>query len=184
MTQDQAPEQTNPPTPDATQEAAPAQPAMPFDQSLAMTGRDYAIRVLSEHPELRSVVIVFDYNGRLNDAQVNKAVFHSSSGAQATPEAIFGTMNNTFQMIEYLMKSAAGVAGNIQRAVGDGSVKLADMHEQVTQKETNVQQLAAEEQRLNARVELLRELGKLPADPAPAEAPPAGTKTDDAGSAG
>ncbi len=150
------------PTNDTTNEAVPAKPEGPFDQELSGAGQLFALEMLSRHPELRSVAIVFDYQGQLNDAAVIKAMFRSSTGVQATPEAIFGTMNNTIRLIDFLAKSAGQAVNGIQRAASEAGQQALAFSSQAEEKAKNVESLAREEQRLQARVDVLRELGKIP----------------------
>ena len=78
---------------------APA-PRLPFDQAAMATMRPAMQAVLTEHPEVRSVLVVFDYTSGLNDSDAVKACWLSADGPTPGVPATAGTISNTIRALE------------------------------------------------------------------------------------
>ncbi|MFW6062395.1 MAG: hypothetical protein ACOC93_06260, partial [Planctomycetota bacterium] len=92
-------------------------PHLPFDQALCHEFRQHAAQALVAHPELRSVVVVFDYHGGLNDGSPQKGVWTSAQGAVHDPPAIFGGLQNMMEISQQVMRRADVVRQHLQDQV-------------------------------------------------------------------
>jgi hypothetical protein len=72
-----------------------------FDQALANQFRKHIHDAISEHPELRSVAVVFDYNGSLNDAGVLKGVWQGENGPVSSIPAVAGSIANGLAIMNH-----------------------------------------------------------------------------------
>ena len=83
---------SNPPGPPPEEQGndSSGRPRLTFDEALCQKFRQLTNDCFNRHPELRSVVVVFDYNGGLNDAQVAKGLWLGENGAVKDIAAIFG----------------------------------------------------------------------------------------------
>lgn len=88
---------------------------LPFDESIIQTLREAVNACLTEHPELRSVGIALDFNGRLNDSQeIRKGMWLGSDGAVIRPAAVFGSMEATQGLLDMQFSRAAEMMSNLK----------------------------------------------------------------------
>lgn len=72
---------------------------LPFDEAIISRFRDLIHELLTDHPELRTVGIVLDWNGPLNDAAIKAGLWICEDGGVATPVAIAGSINQTMKLL-------------------------------------------------------------------------------------
>ena len=75
--------------------APPEEATMGAFYKSAMAKMDKAATgVIADHPEIRSVVIVFDYAGSLNELNIRCSAWIGAKGIVTDPSAIVGAVNN------------------------------------------------------------------------------------------
>jgi len=81
------------------------QQKMLFEEKLQDFYRKTSDKAFLAVPELRSVVIVFDYKGKLNDAPgVNKGMWlHAEGGAEKPADSIVGSAGATIQALAHII---------------------------------------------------------------------------------
>jgi hypothetical protein len=79
-----------------------------FDVKALKIMQAAAQQVLSVVPEVRSVVVVFDYKGELNDSKINKGLWLGEGGGVSDPRAILGTAQNMVAAtLETILRAAS-----------------------------------------------------------------------------
>ena len=72
---------------------------LPFDEAVVAAFRDTIHAVLTDHPELRTVGIVFDWNGALNEAPIKAGLWvGENAGGVNEPAAIAGSIPQTMKL--------------------------------------------------------------------------------------
>jgi hypothetical protein len=84
---------------------------LPFDAQIVHDYRELTTQLLASHPELRSVVVVLDYHGKLNEAQVDHALWMGEAGAVTAPDAVLGGMGNILRVLHAMFERAALLQG-------------------------------------------------------------------------
>jgi hypothetical protein len=79
--------------------------AQTFDQAALARMRAAASEVLAVHPEVRSVIVVLDYKGPLNDAPIDKALWIGENGAVTGLDAMFGSAANLMRVMQHVFGS-------------------------------------------------------------------------------
>lgn len=82
----------------------------PFDEELVRKFQAACQDAFLDHPELRSVAIVFDYMGGLNDAEISKGIWVSEDGAVKTLEGIHGSLQQLMRMMETMFVRASALS--------------------------------------------------------------------------
>lgn len=105
-------------------ESSPNEPAGPqtFDQRACAFLRQAHALIFASCPEARSVASVVDYYGNLNDAQIQKGVWHSDQGEVVNADAIFGSMFQTLRLMEEQFHRAIGVGARLRQEAANLSL--------------------------------------------------------------
>ena len=90
---------------------------VPFDTAILEKFKATVNQALAEHPELRSVAVVFDFEGGLNDAQVNKGLWVGRDGPVIQPNAIFGSIKNVQMMVETMFDRSVVLTQDMKEQV-------------------------------------------------------------------
>ena len=101
----------------AVGEGQDKQDRLPFDKAAISTMRATALNVIAAHAEVRSVIVVIDYAGELNEANVDKGLWVGEDGAVTKIDAIHGSIGNTVAVLEQLFLRAAQHAQNMREQV-------------------------------------------------------------------
>lgn len=70
-----------------------------FDEVIANEFLELTRRLLVQHPELRTVSVVLDYSGRLNEAGLREGIWLGRSGAVQAPDALAGSAGQTLKLL-------------------------------------------------------------------------------------
>lgn len=105
----------------------PAQPEAPaqFDERIAMVLRDTLNELLAAYPMVRGISCAVDYYGRLNDADVNKAVWITRKGpdGKMPADALAGALMQTLRLadlqFERLRESCVTWRAHLQAILGE-----------------------------------------------------------------
>ena len=87
---------------------------LPFDKAALEKLRGCINECLTEHPELRSVVVVLDYHGTLNNSDVDKGIWIGTDGSVIRPEAVFGSIDNTMKILEVMFGRSVSMVEGIK----------------------------------------------------------------------
>ena len=102
------------PTDQVTPNSPPKKIGQPFDQHLVEMLSSVVGDCFLQHGDvLRSVVIVFDYYGALNDADVTHAIWQGPQGTVTTPEGIVGSISSTMKYLEVAMRRLYQLHGHL-----------------------------------------------------------------------
>ena len=85
-----------------------------FDTVAVATMQAAAVAVLSQHPEVRSVVVVLDYHGELNEAKVNRALWIGENGPVTSLPALFGSVNVTLRTLDFMFRRISETEQNLR----------------------------------------------------------------------
>lgn len=121
---------TNQPTEsETTPENISASPPT-FDERAASTIKEWTRQLMVVTPELRSVTVVFDWNGALNDAQIQHGIWQSRlGGGNMPPDAIFGSLLQTLKVAEQQLASAYTVVDQLRAMALEASRTVRDATE-------------------------------------------------------
>ncbi len=72
---------------------------LPFDEAVVAKFRDTIHVALTDHPELRTVGVVFDWNGPLNEAPIKAGLWIGEDGGVNQPVAIAGSIHQTMKLL-------------------------------------------------------------------------------------
>lgn len=102
-----------------------------FDEKINAVFRPAINDAFAAVPELRSVVVVYDYYGRLNDAQdIGKGMWLSADGSSPRPsDAIVGSIASTLQCLAHMLDDAFQMVGQLNQEYVDVSRKLLEAKE-------------------------------------------------------
>jgi len=98
----------------AGENTASPSPLLPFDKAATALLKKAAQQVLGEHPEVRSVIMILDYKGSLNDADVDKALWIGESGQVTQLDAMFGAVAGLMRVMNHVMARIDQVAANMR----------------------------------------------------------------------
>lgn len=103
------------------------QQKMLFDEKLNSIFRDASQNAFLKIPELRSVVIVYDFFGKLNDAQgVNKGMWLHASGSGDKPaDSIVGSAGATIQALAHMIDEQMAMYAKLSNELLEVSKALA-----------------------------------------------------------
>jgi len=73
---------------------------LPFDEEIAARFKDTIHRCLTDFPELRSVIVAFDWAGNLNDAPIKAGVWQGERGGVDSAAGIVGSIQQTIKVME------------------------------------------------------------------------------------
>lgn len=85
-----------------------------FDKAAIAKMRESISELFVDHPEVRSVAVVFDYEGGLNDADIDKGLWLGTAGTVVSPAAIFGSIHNTMLVLEQMFVRASRLEQNMR----------------------------------------------------------------------
>ena len=106
-----------------------------------------------QYPELRSVAVICDYKGALNEAQVEKALWIGTGGAVKDIGAIMGGINNTLmvldQMFMRIVEIQKAAAENLGALSSDLAAKSQQLNEVRTERDRLEEQKASLEKEVN-----------------------------------
>lgn len=89
-----------------------------FDQQITDELSDAFQQILLRHPEVRSLAGVIDYRGSLNEApNLPRAIWRDENGAVQNPDAVFGMIFQTLQLVKLQLDRAVAIANNLQERV-------------------------------------------------------------------
>jgi hypothetical protein len=91
-----------------------------FDQALTEQFRKHIHDAISAHPELRSVAVVFDYGGNLNDANVLKGVWQGEKGPVSDIPSVMGSITNGMAILSHQTQRL----GQINKALQDDLIAV------------------------------------------------------------
>jgi len=77
----------------------------PFDQQLALSFQELALIQLLKHPNLRGVVVVFDYNNGLNVTDTVTGIWQTRKQNEKSPSELFGGISQTTKMLEGMVSN-------------------------------------------------------------------------------
>ncbi len=119
-----------------TESNTPVEPPLMFDEKLNAVLRDAAHRAFLATPELRSVVVVYDYYRDLNDnPKVSKGLWLSASGgAQKPVDAVVGSLGA-------LLQSAAHVLDELIQQHNHYNNQLVELSKQILEKRRELDNL-------------------------------------------
>ena len=72
---------------------------LPFDEAVVAEFKDTIHKALTDHPELRSVGVIFDWNGPLNEAAIKAGLWTGEDGGVNQPAAIAGSIHQTMKLL-------------------------------------------------------------------------------------
>lgn len=129
------------------------QPGVMFDTKLVELIRPAIDESFIQHGDvLRSMLVVYDYHGALNDApDLNKAVWLGPQGAQQDPAGIIGSLGATGQAMAHMLDRAFSLRDALRE----------DFEEKV---QTLTNTLAAIEERTKELEQLENEIKSLQGD--------------------
>jgi hypothetical protein len=87
---------------------------LPFDKALAKKFQDVIQEALLDHPELRSVAVVFDFVGDLNDGGADRGVWIGEDGPVRTLEGIHGSIAQMLRMSEMMFVRAQALSNQMR----------------------------------------------------------------------
>lgn len=119
-----------------------------FDQAICLRFRETIHHAFVAHPELRSVAVVFDYAGSLNDARVDKAIWLGPDGAVQSLAGVFGSIQNTLSLLDAQMTRAAAAEQQMRERVSILGAEAKSKHEELQKLERKKAALEAEIERL------------------------------------
>ena len=87
------------------------QPQQEFYKDIHQNLRQAALDKMKQHPELRSVMIVFDWSGFLNDSKVPAGIWVSNGedGKVDKPESVIGTGWQMLKLLDHVLLNAAAL---------------------------------------------------------------------------
>jgi hypothetical protein len=95
-----------------------------FDEAAVKEMREAATLVFSRHPEVRSIAVVFDYRGALNDANVNKALWLGPDGPVRKLDGMFGSLANMLRLTDHMFSLAAAEELRLRESAAKAAVEL------------------------------------------------------------
>lgn len=78
------------------------------------SARAFGSDILLRHPEARSVLVVFDFHGQLNEAQIQKGVVMGRRGTVVGLDELQGVLWQTFGMVQHLLMRLVSVADKVR----------------------------------------------------------------------
>lgn len=105
--------------------------ALQFDQKLRELFYPVCRQALLMVPELRSVLVSFDFKGKLNDVDgVGKGIWLSDSGsADRTPAAVMGTLNVLLQNMSVVWNAATELQAEMNASMVQTAQAMVKQHE-------------------------------------------------------
>jgi len=99
-----------------------------FDEQLNRTFRDAAHKAFLQVPELRSVVIVYDFFKGLNDSpDINKGMWlHTEGKAEKPADSIVGSVGATLQALAHMLEEQMQLYSVLSNEILEVSKALAE----------------------------------------------------------
>ena len=118
------------------------QPGLMFDSQLVELFRPTIDQAFLSHGDvLRSVVVVLDYYGALNDTDgINKAIWLGPEGPQSDPAGIVGSIGVTLQAAAHMFDRSFQLLHTIREEMES---TLKDLHERKVELESVTKELDA-----------------------------------------
>lgn len=92
-------------------------PTSRFDRTIAADFQELALVQLLKNPELRGVVVVFDYNNGLNVTDTITGIWQTRKQNEKAPSELFGGIAQTTKMLE-------GMVANVETMVNNARDRL------------------------------------------------------------
>ena len=120
----------------STQTASDENQPLMFDEALNTAFRDTCEAQFLKVPELRSIVVVYDYRRNLNDvASISKGLWLSADGnEQKTPDSMAGSL-------AALLQSAAHILDENFQMLAMLQVQLTEVSKQILEKQNELKAL-------------------------------------------
>lgn len=99
-----------------------------FDDNLNKTFRDAAHKAFLQVPELRSVVIVYDFFKNLNDSPgINKGMWlHTEGKAEKPADSVVGSIGATLQALAHMIEEQMQLYSVLSNEILEASKTLAE----------------------------------------------------------
>jgi len=107
----------------------PETPTTRFDRQVAEEFQQLALTQLLKNPELRGVIVVFDYNNGLNVTDTITGVWQTRRQNEKTPSELFGGISQATKMLEGMVSN---VDTMINTARDNLQVLLQETHNRMT----------------------------------------------------
>lgn len=107
----------------------PETPTTRFDRQVAEEFQQLALTQLLKNPELRGVIVVFDYNNGLNVTDTITGVWQTRRQNEKTPSELFGGISQATKMLEGMVSN---VDTMINAARDNLHVLLQETHNRMT----------------------------------------------------
>jgi hypothetical protein len=112
----------------------PPPPPMTFDKKLDEIFKTAANSAFLTVPELRSVVVLYDYYDNLNDAQVSKGVWlHTTGGKDKPADSLIGSMGAVVQGLAHIVDECLQRKMTLQAELTALTAQLVEKHAAKTQ---------------------------------------------------
>lgn len=110
-----------------------------FDQKLKTLLSEACRAALLQVPELRSVVVGFDYRGGLNDAPtITKGLWISGEGSKKSADTVVGTLGMMVHMLANIVDASMDLHANIAQQITEASRLLLERRNELDRIETGI----------------------------------------------
>lgn len=109
--------------------------SLPFDEALQTNFQKLAQQSFLKCPELRSVVVVFDYNGKFNDFDIKKGLWLANKGTKPDYASVVGSMRQTAAMLELQMTHLQALHALADKELEEKYKRLRALGVQIEQEE-------------------------------------------------
>lgn len=115
------------------------QERLPFDAEICEALSDRCREIFLGHPEVKAIAASIVWNGTLNDADINHAVWIGPHGAVTSPDGVIASVYQTLKLLDQQMGRALKLAEQMRdniKALGEETVKK---HGQLKELEGRIQ---------------------------------------------
>jgi hypothetical protein len=99
---------------------------LPFDEAAIAEMAEAAKLTLAAHPEIRSVVVAFDYRDQFSTAKVKKILWLGENGNVTAPDAVIGSMQVTLLAARFMLERADKLGESLLRQLIDAGQQLVE----------------------------------------------------------
>ena len=92
---------------------------------------ELAVKLLGQHPEVRSVIVVFDYAGGLNTADIGRVLWRGPDGPVTDPAAVIGSIQSALNAVNFMFRRAQLLEKALRLAVTDQATELARLQKEI-----------------------------------------------------
>ena len=126
------------------------QPGVMFDTQLVELARPVIDESFIQHGDvLRSMLVVYDYHGPLNDApDLNKAIWLGPEGAIQDPAGIIGSIGSTLQAVAHMLDRAFVMRDALREDIEAKLVELTDTLSELEERKKELEQVENKNQGL------------------------------------